>query len=641
MITLGTIANVDLKTGAVVRDLASEADVQLVLGGRGLNVLRLLRERVDRADPLSLDNPLLVSLGLLTGTEAPSSPRVHVSARSPLTGVLGGSSVGGSLGHALRSQGLTSLVFSARAARPMYLLVEAGHPRLRDAADLWGLDTAETVKRLVARHDEDSDPVRTRLGILAIGPAGENQAGLACIVTGGGHAAGRTGMGAVMGAKRLKAIVVIPSRPPGRDARAGGSRADTRAREDARARQAHAAAKQYTALIKAAPGFDLAREFGTTDSVLWSDANGILPTRNFTAATFAGAAATDGTSVERYVVRTHGCPGCAIRCKAEVRVPAGPYAGLRAQRPDFEPLVAWGAKVGLDDVEAVLYLHDLCDRLGLDSISAGAAAAFALDLYARGIITTTDTDGRELRWGDAGALAALLEDMAAGHGFGGLLGGGVRRAARALGRGAERFAYEVKGMELPAYDPRGAFGAALSSAVASRGGDFTSVYARQEFTLTPDDAARLYGDALAGDPISPRGKAALVRAALLASAAADSLGMCKIAVLMLLNDYGLEATAALAEAVAGLPLQPVDVLLAGARVATLERLFDIRCGIHAEDDLLPSAFAEPLADGPRAGSSIDVTEMRDELYRRMGWTPAGVPTASTLEQLGLTEFTGE
>ena len=634
MSTFGDTVEIDLHAGVITRRPTPEADVRLVLGGRGLNVLRLLRDGVAGADPSGPDNPLLISLGLLTGTEAPSASRVYISARSPLTGVLGGSSIGGSIGHVLRALGMGSLTFRGRSEKPVYLLVEDERVELRDAGGLWGLDTVDTVNRLATWHDGGGEPSsRTRLAMLVIGPAGENQAPLACIVTGGGHAAGRTGMGAVMGAKRLKAIVIVPPLP---GTRGHDGVASATGRTDARASQARAAARRYLGLLKAAPGFDLAKEFGTTDSVLWSNDLGMLPARNFTAAQFAGAAATDGANIEQYVVRTHGCPGCAIRCKADVRVQSGRFEGFEGQRPDFEPLVAWGAKVGVDDPEAVLYLHDRCDRLGLDSISAGAAAAFALDLYARGIIDRRDTDGRELRWGDTEALSELLDDMAARRGLGGLLGGGVRSAARAIGRGAEHFAYEVKGLELPAYDPRGAFGAALSSAIAPRGGDFTSVYARQEFALTPDDAAHLYGDARAADPVSPGGKAALVRSALLASSAVDALGACKIATFMLLNDYGLQTTAALTEAVAGLSLSAGDLLAAGERVAVLERLFDVQCGVRARDDTLPAAFAEPLAEGPHAGSTVDVAEMRNEFYRRMGWTPQGVPTAATLERLDLT-----
>lgn len=633
MTTFGDTAEIDLLTGGVVRLPTPEADVRLVFGGRGLNILRLMREGTAKVDALSPDNPLLISLGLLTGTEAPSASRVYISARSPLTGVLGGSSIGGTIGHALRATGIGSLVLRGRSAKPVYLLVEGERVELRDAAELWGLDTVESAQRLASWHDGDRDHSRTSLAILVIGPAGENQAHLACIVTGGGHAAGRTGMGAVMGAKRLKAIVIVPPRPGEHHP---GEAISASVQTDTRTPQSRAAAKRYLGLLKAAPGFEVAREFGTTDSVLWCNDQGMLPTRNFTAARFAGAAATDDTTIEQHVVRTHGCPGCAIRCKANVRVPSGRFAGLHGQRPDFEPLIAWGAKAGIDDPEAVLYLHDRCDRLGLDSISARAAAAFALDLYERGIIDREDTDGRELRWGDAEALAALLDDMAARRGYGGLLAHGVRHAAGVLGRGAERFAYEVKGLELPAYDPRGAFGAALSSAIAPRGGDFTSVYARQEFALTPDDAARLYGDARAADPVSPGGKASLVRAALLASAAVDALGMCKIATFMLLNDYGLEATATLTEAVAGLSLTAEDLLVGGKRVAVLERLFDVQCGLRARDDTLPTAFAEPLRDGPHAGSKVDVAGMRDEFYQRMDWTPEGVPTATTFERLELT-----
>jgi aldehyde:ferredoxin oxidoreductase len=633
MYVFGDTLEIDLGRGAVHRRATPEADLQLVLAGRGLTALRLLRDDACHRDALAPDNPLHITLGLLTGTAAPSASRVHIGARSPLTGILGSSSIGGVAGHALRSLGLGSIVLRGRSAQPAYLLVTEGGAELRNAEDLWGVDATETARRLAARHSAD-DGHSAKPALLVIGPAGENQAHLACVLTEGGHAAGRTGMGAVMGAKRLKAVVILPATASKRE---HGAAAPARAEMATSAERAHAAVKRYTTLIKTSPGFEAARQYGSTDSVVWSDRLGMLPTRNFTSPQFAGAAATDGTNIEQYVVRTHGCPGCAIRCKAEVRVQSGRRAGFSGERPDYEPLVAWGAKVGIDDPEAVLDLHDRCDRLGLDSISAGAAVAFACDLFERGIIDRRDTGGLLLTWGDAAAAGALLDEMAAHSGFGGLLADGVRHAAKVLGRGAERYAYEVKGLEMPSYDPRGAFGAGLSFAVAPRGGDFTSVYARQEFNLTPQDAARLYGDERAADPVSPIGKAAVVRTAIIASSAIDALGMCKIPTFMLLNDYWLKATAELVDGVTGLGLTADDLLAAGERIAVLERLFDLRCGINASDDKLPAAFAQPLAAGPRAGSAIDVTGMRDEFYQQMGWTNEGAPSEATLARLGLSE----
>lgn len=401
-----------------------------------------------------------------------------------------------------------------------------------------------------------------------------------------------------------------------------------------------AAIKRYVKSVTAAPAFEEFAEYGTGLAVSWCSDLGMLSVRNFTATQYAAAAATDASAVGRYVQHTHGCRGCPIGCKAEVRVAAGRFAELAGERPDFEPLVAWGAKVGIDDVTAVLHLHNQCDRLGLDSVSAGGVAAFAIELFERGLIDTGDTGGRTLHWGDAEALAGLLDEMAAGKGFGGMLGGGVRRAALALGNGSEAYAFEVKGLELPAYDPRGAFGAALSFAVGARGGDFTNDYARQEFNLTPAEGRALYGDELAATPTSPRGKAAVVCAAMIASAALDALGLCKIPMFSLLNDYRLERTAELATAVSGRPLTAVALLHAGRRIVTMERLFNLRCGATAADDTLPARFLdEPLSGGPNRGVVVDLAPMKAELYALLGWGPDGVPTPATLAELGIEHLT--
>jgi aldehyde:ferredoxin oxidoreductase len=577
----GDILDVDLTTGAVTRRRPDDDGLRAVLGGRGFVARLLLDETGSDVDPLSPANPLLVFTGLLTGTRAPTSSRVHVGARSPLTGLLGSSNVGGEVGRALRRNGVFGIVLRGRAQRPAYLLVENGDVGLRDATELWGADTRTAADALRAAH--------AKAALLLIGPAGEHLARIACVVTDKGHAAGRTGMGAVMGAKLLKAIVVTGASPrdssrrePGQ--REPGQRAALR-QTDGSANASHgegAAVKRYLQRIIAAPAFEEYRRYGTSSSVVWCNDEGILATRNFAAPRFAGAAATDGTSLQRWVTRTEGCPGCPVHCKAELRLSGGRYGDLVGERPDFEPLVAWGAKVGFDDPQAVVALHNRCDRLGLDSVSAGAVAAAA------------------------------------------------------IGRGAERYAYHVKGLELPAYDPRGAFGAALGYALSSRGGDYTSVYARQEFDIAPETARRLYGDERAGDPLSPTGKAAMVRRSMIVSAALDSLGLCKIPALTLLNEYELENEAELVREIAGLDLAADELLAAGERIVVLERLFTVPCGAGAQDDDLPAVFGhEPLREGPGTGATVDVGPMRDEFYRLMGWSPEGVPTPETLTRLDL------
>jgi aldehyde:ferredoxin oxidoreductase len=613
----GLALQVDLGPGTVVSVPYDRRALRLTLGGRGLNA-QLLQAADPKKDPLDPDSPLFVTTGLLTGTIAPGATRTHVGGRSPMTGLLGSSSTGGDLGHTLRSNGLGGIIVCGRAQTPVYLLIEGGRATLRDAADLWGLDTTQTAAVLVERHGPPAPAV------LMIGPAGETGARIACLLTRRGHAAGRTGMGALMGSKLLKAIVV----------KDGGRRPQTTA-------DGRAVAARYIGQIRKSPHFAEIASYGTTASVTWADDQGVLATRNFRSPRFEGVAAIDGLNMDKYVGSRHSCRGCPVGCKARVSVTDGPYAGLEGERPDFEPIVAWGSKVGVDDPGAVLHLHDMCNRLGLDSVSAGATVAFAIELFESGVLGLEDTGGLRLGWGQVEAMERLVRDMGEGRGFGGMLAGGVRYAARIIGRNAEAFAYHVKGLELTAFDPRAAYATALGYAVSPRGGDYTAVYARHEFEVGADHARRLYGDDRARDPHSAVGKPAMVQRSMVVGAALDSLGMCKIPALTLLNEYTLEMEAELASAVTGTSLSAADLFAVGERTVSLEKLFTLACGGLPSEDDLPVFFRDqPLTGGPAAGLTVDVRPMLKEFYELSGWSPEGLPTAFTLGRLGLGDPAG-
>jgi aldehyde:ferredoxin oxidoreductase len=593
----------------------SHDTVTFTLLGRGFSSLTLLKHSDEGVAPDDPRAPLLISLGLLTGAGAPSAARVQVSARSPLTTLLGTSSVGGKVGAALRLNGIHAIEIVGRSHVPCYLWIADGQIELRDAIHLWGLTTEEATRRIMQEHADDG------LAMLLIGPAGERQVPIACVTTQRGHAAGRTGMGAVMGSKNLKAIVVADR---GEKARLGA--------------EGRVASRSYAKRIMAAEAYEAWSEHGNT-GVKWADDKRLLSTYNYTGDTFEGAAAVDGRSMAPYVLRRRSCRPCPVHCKAELRISEGPYAGTEGERPEFEPLVSWGPKVGLDDPEAVIYLTHLCDLLGLDSVSAGNAVAFALDLYQRRVIDAGDTEGLELRWGDATAMERLLRQMVSGEALGGVLGLGVRRAAVRIGRGAERYAFHVKGLELSAYDPRAAQGAGLGFAVSTRGGDFTGAYPRHEESMTPADARVVYGDARAADSRSPFGKAAMVRRGSVASAALDCLGICKFTALSIMDDYDLRDEAELVRAVTGLDITVDYLQEVGERVLAAERLVNARFGATPEDDLLPAVFLEePLVGEDGSGTTIDVRPMLAEYYRIMGWSPRGVPTADLEERLGLSSW---
>ena len=619
MAHLGDILDVDLATGAASRRPFDEATAAAILGGRGFGILELWRSTGPDTEPLSPSNPLILAAGLLTGTGAPTASRLQVTARSPLTGLLGSSNVGGGFGLALRTAGVAALVLHGAAPHFCWLSLSPEGVELHDARDLVGLETFEAQAAIAAQMADE------RGETLVIGPAGERLLPLACLVSRRGHAAGRTGLGAVLGAKNLKGIAV-----------AGGSEA-TPVRTGDLARLA----RSYVRQIVAADNFKDFRRYGSTFGMEWGNERGVLATRNFATGRKDGPLGIDSATVHQFFQQRSGCRHCPVQCKAEVRIAAvggdvaAAGADLVGQRPDFEPLVALGPKLGIDDPAAVVRLHNRCDALGLDSISAGGAMAFAFDVFERGIVGTADTDGVELRWGDAEAAGELLEGMARGEGFAGLLAHGVQRAAAALGRGTHRYAYHVKGLELSAFDPRAALATGLGYAMSSRGADYTSIYPHHEFGLPPAEAERLYGTPEAADPVSPRGKAALVRRSMIVSAAIDALGLCKVPVLSLLNRYDLELEAGLT-AFAGLPLSADDLFTAGERIVTLERLYNIRCGVGGEADRLPVRFTERRLEGLARGDGlIELDEARHELYDLMGWTGDGIPTPEAVRRLAL------
>lgn len=610
---LGRVLTVDLTDRSIHSSHCDEEMVDRFLAGRGANSYRLYKSVPAGTGPLDPENPLVMSGGLLTGTEAPASSRLHVSARSPLTGLLGSSNVGGHFGAELRAAGFQTLLIHGRSEAPVYLSITEDGATLEEATELWGRDAWETQEILRSRMGGD------RVRIMAIGPGGEALVRYGCILTDRGHAAGRTGMGAVMGSKRLKAIVV---RGGDRQRQAGP--------------EAREAVRKYAVTIRNSPRYPIYSRFSNTTYVRWADETGILSTRNYQQNRFEGVERIDGTRIIDYVTRSKSCHRCPVHCKAELRIDSGPFAGTEGERPDIEPIVALGSKCGVDNVEAVLYLYNLCGRLGIDVISAASSIAFAMELTERGIISPSDTDGIELRWGDYRAMETMLRKIARREGFGDLLAEGVAEAARRIGRGAEEYAFHSKGLELTAYDPRGAMGTALGYAVSSRGGDFTSVYAVPEYRWDPQQGEREFGTPASVDRLSTEGKGLLVKRAMSVSAVLDSLGLCKVAALSVVGDFSLQAEAELASTLSGRDLTAERLLAIGERIITVERLFNLRHGDGRLDDRLPSRFLrEGLPNDPNRGGTVDLEPMVVQFYSAMGWDRQGRPLEEKLRELGL------
>ncbi|MEE4264097.1 MAG: aldehyde ferredoxin oxidoreductase family protein, partial [Desulfobacteraceae bacterium] len=568
------------------------------------------------ADPLGPENILLLSCGLLTGTAAPASARLHVNARSPLTGLLGSSNVGGNFGAKLRSCGIQSLIIRGKSPEPVYLWLDGDKIEIRTARSFWGLDTWETDDYLKNKLGSD------KLEIMTIGPAAENGTLFGCIMTSRDHAAGRTGMGTVMGSKNLKAIVV----------KAPKKKTLFRTGEDGLE-----AIKRYVWQMKNSPHYKGIKKHGGAGYVTWADDLGILATRNFKANTFDEAEQIDGKNLEKNITRTRGCHRCPVQCKAELEFDEGKLKGKKAVRPEFEPMLSLGSRCGLTDLDTLVYLDNLCSRLGMDSISAGGVIAFAMDLFDRGILTLEDTGGLNLSWGNGEAMEAVIKQIADGEGLGGILAQGVRRAARAIGRGAENHAPHVKGLEIAGYHPTNIMGTALGYTVSNRGADFSDVYATLEYKWLPDEKIEAFGLPKTIDLNSIKGKAALVRQSMIVGLVMDCLGLCKVPSLCLVCTYDLVAEAELTSELTDHNVSVGDLFYAGERILNLERLLNGRFGATETDDRLPDMFFDKEYNAGKQPSKPQewMEPMIRQFYAVMGWDEKGRPTEKKLAQLGL------
>lgn len=611
------VLHIDLSAHSVQSCFISKELTDRFLGGRGLAAVLSYRLIPKGCDPLGPGNILTICTGLLTGTPAPASARTHFCALSPLTGVLGSSNAGGFFGSALRSQCIQGLVITGRSPRPVYLFIDRGTVRILPADRLWGTDTRQCVQQIGQTGPGDA------LRVLSIGPAGENRSAMACIMIDTHSAAGRTGIGAVMGSKNLKAVAVNGMRH----------------KRPMTGHVRRAVAQYAGPLIRTEP-FKAIGKHGQSGYIRWCNEMGMLATRNYQSGTFSHAGSICGSSMQDRVIRRRACDRCPIHCKADIIVPGGFHVGETGSRPEFESIAALGAKCGQKDKDAVMHLSDCCNRLGLDTISAGSAIAFAMELYEKGIITEKDTHGMALRWGDTGVQTALLEQMAHRRGFGALLADGVHRAAKRIGRDSQRFAFHCKGLELCAYDPRGSMSTALGYAVSGRGGDFASVFANAEVRWDEKTALDRIGHRQGANRFSPIAKAALVRRCSICSAVVDALGICKVVALGIPAAFDLKAEAALVRAIHSRHISAEALFTVGERIITLERLFNLRHGNgQGNRDLLPDRFLEePLEPGSPGNKRLALGAMLAEYYDLMGWDDGGVPWPEQVHAMGLDDI---
>ena len=614
---LGNIMVVDLTRGRIDRHPFPAELAAKFLAGRGINSYFLFKE-MDRkiTNPLSPDNVLIMSCGLLTGTAMPASARLHVSALSPLTLGLGSSNVGGGFGVRLRAAGIQTIIFKGKASSPVWVSIQPKTAAIYDAASIWGLDTKETAD-VIYQGLESADAE-----IAVIGPGGENAVRYAGIMMGHGHTAGRTGMGAVMGSKNLKAIAVQAPLP----------HIKTKSK-------LKKAVIRYNQSIMAAPRYKLFAKTSNTFVVDWADDLGILPTRNFQAGEFEGSKRINGDDMLRHVIKRKSCYRCPVHCRAKIFIENGPYAGTQGERPDLEPIMSFGAKCGLDNSDAILYLHNLCNRLGIDSLSAASTIAFAMEAFEKKDISPVQTGGLNIQWGDQHVIKVLVEQIAFRKGFGNILADGVARAAQTIGGKSHQYAYHSKGLELTGFDPRGLKATGLGYAVSTRGGDFTSVYALPETKWDPDKCEKNFGTPLAGDRLAHAGKGKVVRMSVIVSAVIDALGICKVPALSLIGEFDLKREAELVSLIFNQPMDREKLFKIGERIFNLENLFNLYHSPWVPLADIPGKFKDVSMDkGGSKGHKVDIDNMLQDFYQAMRWNHDGRPKPDLIEDLGLTEF---
>jgi len=617
----GKWLHVNLTTGQIEARELDPALAEDYLGGNGLGT-RWLWEQVGPAvGPLDPDNLLILAAGPLVGTLVPNGCRMEAIARSPLTGIYGDANAGGFFGPELKFAGWDALVFTGQAPAPVYPALADDRAELRDAGHLWGLTTAQTEAAIRQAHGD------TRVKVAAIGPAGENLVRFASIQVTSQRSLGRCGLGAVMGSKRLKAVAV----------RGTGSVSI------AHPARFHDIAVELHRRIRTNPVYPAVHAYGTPGIVALMDPLGRFPTRNYQFGSFEDVDRINAEALQaRALVRHLGCFGCPICCDKLYRLADGPYADTALRSVEYETINSLGANISNADLDAILAANRLCDDLGMDTISAGRAIGLAMELWENEILNWEDTGGLILRWGDVDVTLRLLGMIARREGFGGVLAEGVRRAAAAIGRGAEEYAMHVKGMEIAAQDGRAQKSMGLAHVTSTRGADHLKAFPVIDETGYPDEARRRYGEEYLPEmaqPLATKHKPLLVKDGEDLGAVVDSAGVCKSGGTFVLAEVYWPDIAAALEAATGMEMPVERLKRIGERIYNLQRCYNARLGITRADDRLPRRFThEPSPSGNARGQVVDLEPMLEEYYRLRGWDPAtGWPTIEKLRELGLEE----
>ncbi len=611
---MGRSLMVDLSSGKVEEFCPEEKLLRDFIGGYGVGVRLLYQWQKPGTDPLGTDNIIGFATGPLTGSPALVGSRYTVVAKSPLTGAWGDANSGGSFGPRLKFAGFDAAYFRGISEKPVYLLLDAGKAELKDASELWGTDAVETEDRLKTEYGKGAE-------VACIGPAGERASLISAIINNHGRAAARCGLGAVMGSKRLKAVVARGNMevPVADKARASEIRAKYR--------------KDMSGHL-----FDSFSKLGTCGSVAANAMRGDSPIKNWSGVgirDFPEAEAISDVSVIKYQLKKYACYRCPIACGGLMEVPGGPYAvKTGAKKPEYETLASLGSLCLNHNVESIIKMNDMCSRYGFDTISAGVTIAFAMECYEKGLITSKDTDGLELTWGNDAAMVALLGKMGRGEGFGAVLADGVKAASQRIGKGSEQYAMHSQGQELAMHDPRllPSYGTTYQAGAApgrhtDGGGYLQENYHGVRGLEVP-----------AHDPHDYRGKAPIHRTMASFNHVINSAGVCLFSTMTM----NANSVPEFLGAVTGWDYNLDSVIEAGDKIATMRVAYNARDGHNVAHWKLPRRALVGPSEGPLAGVEVDNETQVREYMELMGWDyRTGKPTRERLLQYGLEDVAAD
>jgi len=609
----GKILEVNLTSGKISRTSVDDETLRKFIGGSGL-AAKLFLDRVSpQVAPLSPQNTLFIMTGPLQGTNLPGAGRFNISAKSPLTNIWGEGNCGGTFGPELKFAGWDGIIIEGASDKPVYLFIDDDKVEIRDASDLWGKDSYETIDMVT-----DKIGGGRKVKVLAIGQAGENLVKYAAIIHDKADAIGRCGLGAVMGFKKLKAIVVR-----------GRGKADIAMPEDY-----NKARREALDVIKDSAVAQSLHSMGTDSSMPLGMMTGDVPSKNWSLGeNLEGSDALGGpTYSEKYLTRTHACYACPIACKRVVQVKEGPYKGEEQAGPEYETCCTFGTLIMNNDLAAVIKINEMCNRYGLDTISCGSTIAFAIDCFENGLITEDDTEGVKLTWGNVDGVIKMVEKIARREGFGDVLAEGSRGAAKKIGKNAADFAVEVKGLEAPMHDPRGFHGMGLAYAMSNRGAchlQHMDLFVEQGQDVYPEIGLKEDYEGQTSE-----GKAEMTMIS-------ENLGMvCSSAVLCVFGMACLKANdlVEFLRTTTGFGYSLDELMECGERVWLLKRGLNNLMGITAADDRLPRKILTPVNEGAAAGSVPDIESMRKEYYGLRKLNANGYPSREKLESIGLADL---